>query len=292
MTSNRAFNDHSLREAFNELNQFALNGKFQLYLYESKDSKQIWLIKEWNQCYNQISDCFLLLQTIKNIDQNEISDEYLRIYQEWEIKIVRFDSLVTLLNSIQRKWIALEPIYQSSSSSSSTMMSSIIDDQQSPFFQDPLFNRYSNDFQDVMRTIKQNEARYSFLIGCNQWENRLKLIDQNLNQTQRKLRNFMEESRRKFPRFYFLSDEDLLLILSGKVDLNRSALIRKLFINTIGRLIYSNDNDHDDGADEFKNKKSDPMKSLKQISAIESIQGETITLDRPITIGKLIANLL
>uniref|UniRef100_A0A6P6XQE3 Dynein heavy chain, cytoplasmic n=1 Tax=Dermatophagoides pteronyssinus TaxID=6956 RepID=A0A6P6XQE3_DERPT len=256
----RAYNDNLLRDALNDLNQFALNGQFILYPYRMKNNIEIMLIKDWYQCFNQISDCFLLIQTIRNMDNDEISDEYLQQYQEWETKLVQFEQLVLLLNSIQRKWISLEPIYNDhhhGSSSSSTLSSS--------FFHDLTFVRYSNDFQELMKLIRQNNGRFSYLIQVKNWENRLRIIDQNFQQTQKKLRSFIEESRQRFPRFYFLADEDLLLILSGKIDLNQSGLVKKLFINTIGCLVY-HPNDQ------------------QQIIAIESIQGERIQLKKSIQI--------
>ncbi|OTF76307.1 cytoplasmic dynein 2 heavy chain 1-like protein, partial [Euroglyphus maynei] len=253
----RAYNDNLLREALNDLNQFALNGRFQLHPYRTKDGHEIMLIKDWYQCYNQISDCFLLIQTIRNMDSGEISEEYLNQYQEWETKLVQFESLVMLLNSIQRKWISLEPIYHDHGSSSSTS------NDGPSFFHDVTFVRYSNDFQELMKLIRQNDGRFSYLIQTKNWENRLRTIDQIFSNTQKKLRSFIEESRQRFPRFYFLADEDLLLILSGKVDLNQSGLVKKLFINTIGCLVYH---------------KSDE----RMIIAIESIQGERIQLRQSI----------
>lgn len=217
------------------------------------------LIKDWSQCHNQISDCFLLIQTVKNIDPEEISDQYLQEYQEWESKLVQLESLVTLLNSVQRKWISLEPIYSSVSQTSSTI------------FTDQMFSRYSKDFQETMKLVRQNEAKYIQLLQVNSLESRLKTIDSNFNATQRKLRNFIEDSRQRFPRFYFLADEDLLLILSGKVDLNQSALVKKLFVNTVGRLVY---------------KPGGGATESKVIESIESIQGELVRLRRPIRTGK------
>ncbi|XP_046919270.2 cytoplasmic dynein 2 heavy chain 1-like [Dermatophagoides farinae] len=251
----RAYNDNLLRESLNDLNQFALDGHFILYPYRTKDDHEIMLIKDWYQCYNQISDCFLLIQTIRNMDNEEISNEYLDQYQEWEMKLVRFESLIILLNSIQRKWISLEPIYHDHRGSSSNGPS---------FFHDTTFIRYSNDFQELMKSIHRNSGRFVYLLQMkNDWENRLRTIDQNFTNTQKKLRTFIEESRQRFPRFYFLADEDLLLILSGKVDLNQSGLVKKLFVNTIGCLVYQNT--HTQNNDYL-------------IEAIESIQGERIRL--------------
>lgn len=262
----RAFNDKLLHEALNDLNQFSTNEKFILYPYYAKNNKEVMLIKDWQQCHNKLSDCFLLIQTVRN--STEISDEYIRQYQDWENKLMRFESLIQLLNSVQRKWISLEPIYQSAEQNSISTGPN--------FFNDITFVRYSNDFQDIMRQIKQNDGKFSYLLAVDDnWETRLQVIDQNFSATQKKLRTFIEECRQRFPRFYFLADEDLLLILSGKVDLNQSALIKKLFINTIGWLIYRS-------ADQITDSS---LSTNKTIEAIESIQGEIIYLQNPIFIG-------
>lgn len=213
------------------------------------------LIKDWAQCLNQISDSFLLIQTVKNIDSNDISEEYLQEYQDWEVKLVKLESLVTLLNAVQRKWISLEPIYCANQAGGNATI-----------FSDQMFVRFSSDFQTLMQTIQQNDCKLIYLNQVNNLESRLQKIDQNFSSTQKKLRNFIEESRQRFPRFYFLADEDLLLILSGKVDLNQSALVKKLFVNTIGRLVYSTEQN-------------------KLIVSFESIQGELIRLKMPIKTG-------
>lgn len=290
----RAFNDYSLRETLNELDQFAATGVFALYRYQTHEMKEIMLIKDWSQLFNQISDCFLLVQTIKNLDQQgassfggsagdvaaddddtsnqTISEQYRQAYKDWEEKLVRLEATLQLLNSVQRKWISLEPIYSASNT----------------FFSEQTFIRFSNDFQSLMSKIvsaashdQQPQPPIVRVLTVPNIESRLKAIDANFSATQKRLRAFIEESRQRFPRFYFLSDEDLLLILSGKVDLNQSALVKKLFVNTIGRLVYRPGNGKDDDA---SGKDSDPKLAGADvvIYAIESVQGEIVRLRKPV----------
>lgn len=73
----------------------------------------------------------------------------------------------------------------------------------------------------------------------------------------------MQEKRLKFPRFYFLSDDDLLEILgqANKPEIVQSHL-KKLFAG-IHSVIFDN----------------------KSIVAVKSLEGETLTLQNPVTIS-------
>ena len=289
----RAFNDYSLRETLQELESFAQTGRFSLYPYTTKEGRTVMLIKDWSAVLNSISDCHLLVATVRSIESNAepgtVSEEYKTAYHDWEEKLSRLESLMGLLNSVQRKWISLEPIYSgagaggagaagtgrrpSAMSGSSTARPP--QTSTGTFFNDVHFSRFSNDFQEVMRTVEQqHNGLYVRLLGGGNFEGRLKAIDGAFAATQKKLRTFIEESRSRFPRFYFLADEDLLLILSGKVDLNSSALVKKLFVNTIGRLIYSSSSSTVADKRQQQQQSSDGQ----YIEAIESVQGEVIHL--------------
>lgn len=73
----------------------------------------------------------------------------------------------------------------------------------------------------------------------------------------------MQEKRLKFPRFYFLSDDDLLEILgqANKPEIVQSHL-KKLFAG-IHSVIFDN----------------------KSIIAVKSLEGETLTLENSVTIS-------
>jgi len=228
----------SIRETFNELDLFASNTVLVLYTHQTSQGNEVKLIKDWRQVLNQVSECTLTLQTVKNAEF--FTSDLVERSSLWESRLTQLDSILSLLNSVQRKWISLEPIY----SKDDTGM-----------FTDYTFTSASRDYQDILRVIG-NDPHVMRLLHITGLETRLKTIDQTLTTCQKKLQAFMEQSRARFPRFYFLADDDLLLILAGKVEVNQSALLKKLFNNAICKINLQQ----------------------KSIVSIESPEGEVVTL--------------
>lgn len=220
----RAANELSIRETFNELDVFASSKTLTLFTHTTSQNVEIQLIKDWRTVLNQIAESMLTLQSLKNAEF--FSADFAERAELWETKLNSLDLILGLLNSVQRKWIFLEPIYTRG-------VSGLVGDSS--------FATYSRQYIDIMSSISR-DPHVMRLLHLNDIENRLKAIDQVLITCQKKLQSFMELSRSRFPRFYFLADDDLLLILAGKVDANQTALLKKLFNGTIVKLIVENKN--------------------------------------------------
>ena len=236
----RAANEMSIRETFNELDSFAASTTLSTYSHLTAQGDSIKLIKNWRIVLNQVSESILTLQSVKNAEIFQESSDFAERASIWESRLDKLDKILALLNSVQRKWIFLEPIY----SKDDTGM-----------LNDYSFAPASNDYIDIMKSIS-TDPHVIRLIHINGLENRLNNIDQTLIACQKKLQQFMEESRARFPRFYFLADDDLLLILAGKAQVNQAGLLKKLFNNSIVKLHFDE----------------------KFIKSAESPEGELITL--------------
>ena len=235
----------SIRETFNELDLFAQNAALVLYTHQTSDGIDIQLIREWRSILNQVSECTLTLQTVKNAEF--FTNDLIERSTLWETRLSQLDSILSLMNSVQRKWISLEPIYAKDDTG---------------MFADYTFSPASRDFQDILRVVAK-DPHVMRLLHIQGLESRLKSIDQTLTQCQKKLQAFMEESRARFPRFYFLADDDLLLILAGKVEVNQSTLLKKLFNNTVCKI---------------------NLDSNKYVLSVESPEGEVVPLREQVLI--------
>ena len=235
----------SIRETFNELDLFASNAVLSLYTHQTSEGTDIQLIKDWRSILNQVSECTLTLQTVRNAEF--FTSDLIERSTLWESRLSQLDSILSLLNSVQRKWVSLEPIYTKDDTG---------------MFTDYTFGPASRDYQDIVRVVAK-DPHVMRLLHIQSLESRLKSIDQTLMKCQKKLQSFMEESRARFPRFYFLADDDLLLILAGKVEVNQSTLLKKLFNNTVCKI---------------------NLDDSKSVVSVESPEGEVIALRQQVPI--------
>lgn len=242
----RALSELSIREALVELDSFSEQTKFDTYDYRLISGDQVKLIKNWHNVISKLSECIMTIHSLKSVDQlnnNELAEKV----AQWEQRLFALDTIVNLLNKVQRKWTYLEPIY--------TKNTIEMLDQNT-------FGHISGQFLSIMSQIVA-DSHVIRLVRIGGVDAKLQELNANLSNAQKKLYEFMEQSRDRFPRFYFLSDDDLLLILAGKVDLNSSGLLRKLFNNCVSQLSIDEE---------------------RQIHAIQSVEAETIQLDNKVKI--------
>jgi len=244
--NSRAIGESSIRETFNELDLFLNRACFDLYPYTTETGEQIKLIKNWRNVLNQISESILTLNSLKGTEyfNNDYADQGI----QWEDKLTSLESIINSLNVVQRKWTYLEPIHSKNKTPG--------------FFDDNDFSYYSKDFINICKTIA-TDSHIMRLLRIPGLKNKLNEIDGHLLLCQKKLNLFMEQSRNRFPRFYFLADDDLLLVLAGKVTVNEGGLLKKLFNNTLEKLHFE------------KN----------MIVSVESPEGEVIKLRKPVEAG-------
>ena len=112
-------------------------------------------------------------------------------------------------------------------------------------------------------------------------KDKFKSMNNSLEITQKKMRNFLKQKRLKFPRFYFLSDEDMFELL-GKAKfpeiINKHMM--KMF-QGIKRLNY-----------QVIQNKVDKNLKLSRFTEMESVDKEAITLLNPIEVDGDLINMM
>ncbi|KAK7201330.1 dynein heavy chain [Novymonas esmeraldas] len=216
----RAQGEIQLREALQDMRKWALEACFTLTAPTESVSK-LRLITDWKEMMTQVSDNQALVNSLKD------SPFFVHFADEasgWESKLIALSQSLTLLNTIQRRWAYLEPIFARGA----------LPHEQARF------KRVDKEFVGIMREIEA-DSRVMSLANQMDVNEKLKGILEQMERCQKSLIEFLEAKRGKLPRFYFISDEDLLEMLGHSQNPSViQAHLKKLFMG-IHSVTFSSD---------------------------------------------------
>ncbi len=141
----------------------------------------------------KVSDNQSLLSSLK---ESKYFTRFREQIEGFESKLGGIDEYLSRLNVIQRKWVYLEPIFGRGA----------LPQEQGRF------RRLDDDFRGIMLGLEGDPKVVSLCAVPGIRDTLEQILDQ-LERCQKALNDFLEEKRGKFPRFYFLGDDDLLEIL-------------------------------------------------------------------------------
>lgn len=188
----RAQGEIVLRMSIVELTNWIETYEFEFTEYTS-NNRTTPLIKEWKDMLTKVSDNQSLLSSIK---ESKYFFRFKDQCENFERKIGGIDEYLAKLQVIQRKWVYLEPIFG---------RGALPQEQHR-------FRRLDEDYRSIMLALDE-EKKVASLCGIEGVGDTLSQILEQLERCQKALNDFLEEKRGKFPRFYFLGDDDLLEIL-------------------------------------------------------------------------------
>ncbi|XP_018579489.1 cytoplasmic dynein 2 heavy chain 1 [Anoplophora glabripennis] len=208
--SKKAASEIVVRQALAELDQWDVQARFVLNPHKDSRDKDILLVKDFKEVLNKIGDNQSLLQSVKNSADYESFAEKANI---WENKLGDLDHYLTSLAQVQRKWVYLEPIFGSGTLSQEKSR----------------FDRIDRDFRHILNFVEK-DLRVAALCRYPNLRSLLESLLDQLSRCQNSLDNFLKEKREKFPRFLFLSDDDLLEVIgqSSKEQVIQSHM-KKIF---------------------------------------------------------------
>ena len=202
----RAQGEVTIREAVEELKMWGENAKFALLEYDASIS----IIKDWKDLFTALSDQLALASSLKESPYYSLFEDTAR---QIETRLTTCDSVLHTLNVIQRKWVYLFPIFSKGA----------LPNEQARF------KRIDSDFRGIMGEVKANPLIVG-LASIPNLTSTVQSMNDQMDRCQRALNDYLEEKRSRFPRFYFIGDDDLLEILGQS---NNPAVIqshmKKLF---------------------------------------------------------------
>ncbi|XQJ30746.1 dynein heavy chain, putative [Leishmania guyanensis] len=238
----RAQGEAQIREALDDVRAWGTDARF--VLTSHPDRAGVVLITDWKDIMSALSDNRALMLSMKE-------SPYFGLFSndatKWEDRLSTLDEYLRQMNQIQRKWVYLEPIFR---------RGALPHEKQR-------FDRIDSAYLTVMKAV-ESDNRLMALAEHTEFKATLHDVSEQLERCQKALNEYLESKRDGFPRFYFISDDDLLEILAQSK--NPSVIqshLKKLFMGI-----------HSVQLDTQK----------ENILQIRSVEGEVVTLRKPVRV--------
>ncbi|XP_050420010.1 cytoplasmic dynein 2 heavy chain 1 [Adelges cooleyi] len=244
--NSKAASEITIRQALSELEMWEFETYFNPMDHVDSKGQTIRIISDFKTLFNSIGEKQCLLQSIKNTSSDE---QFLEKCLTWENKFMDLDTCLRHFSHVQRKWLYLDPIFGSGTLKMNQDTKS-------------RFDRVDRDFKYVLE--QSFSSKVLNFLKINNIKHLLESMLNLLATTKKCLSDFLEDKRKTFPRFYFLSDEDLLEMIGQTKKISVvQAHLKKLFSGVQNVQFNSSGN----------------------IVSVESPQKEIVTLDKPVSVS-------
>jgi dynein heavy chain len=160
-------------------------------------------VKTVEDVYTALEDNAVLLSTMK---ASRFAASFVVDLDRWERSLSVVSETIELLMAVQRQWMYLESIFGGSEDIRKQLPT-----------ESAMFESVNANYVLVMTTMQaaQTALRATHAPGI---ADKLQDMDAKLQKIQKSLNSYLETKRQAFPRFYFLSNDDLLEILGQARD--------------------------------------------------------------------------
>ncbi|XP_072143695.1 cytoplasmic dynein 2 heavy chain 1 [Dermacentor andersoni] len=253
--NSRARSEANIRTILSELDVWGSTARFSLVDHTDSAGNNMMIVQEWAQVLGkvgspprvdattQVGELQLLVHSLAEACRGGGSSAGLADGAAlWEERLARLEPALRGLQRVQQQWLQLEPLLGPPRS--------LLPDQA------PRFEAASRQLRALMAAVARDER--IVLVGSTAETQALDTLADQLGRCQRALHQHMEDKRSRFPRFYFLGDEDLLEVLGNRPSAVEPHL-RKLFA-AVHRVEWGDD----------------------CVTAVLSPEGEKLVLSRPV----------
>ncbi|KAF8276972.1 putative dynein heavy chain [Trypanosoma cruzi] len=228
--------------------EFWSKAEFSLVPYEPrKGDFRCSVHSDTSEIQEAVDDNILKMQSIANV---KWAQPFIDDVKLWEKKLAMINDVIAVWVTVQMKWQYLESIFKGSDDIANQLPK-----------ETAKFNDLDKKF---VRIMNETAAGPNVDICCNATGRleEFRYLEEKLEECQKELSNYLETKRYMFPRFYFISDDELLSILAASGAKSVQDHMLKMFDNS-AHLIFK---DGEDG----------------NICGVESQEGEVVIFDRPV----------
>ena len=160
-------------------------------------------LRSVDDVYAALEDNAVALSTMK---ASRFAAAFLGALDKWEKSLSHISETVEMVMNVQRKWMYLESIFVGSEDIRKQLPT-----------ESSLFDRVNADWKSTTARMQEAGTAYK----ATHLDGVLELLtgmDDTLDRIQKSLDEYLETKRQSFPRFYFISNDDLLEILGQARD--------------------------------------------------------------------------
>ncbi|KAK4874901.1 hypothetical protein RN001_014261 [Aquatica leii] len=197
--SGSATKEYALEKALSKMMDEWVDIKFELSPYRETG---VSILSALDEIQVMLDDHILKAQTMKGSPYVKAFEERM---QKWEDKLITMQDILDAWLICQATWMYLEPIF-----SSEDIMRQM-----------PTEARNFKQVDRTWRAIQANTILDTHVLKATDYKNMLGLLRESnrlLDDIQKGLNDYLEKKRLYFPRFFFLSNDELLEILSETKD--------------------------------------------------------------------------
>ena len=165
-----------------------------------KDGSSVNLLRMGDDDFEQLESDQLQVQTM-------MGSRFVKTFEKevlhWNKTLRTVGDVMMILNVIQRTWSYLEPLFIGSPE----VRRELPEDAE----------RFHKIDTDVKKILQNAEKKQNVCRACNEegLQGKLEELQEGLSVCKKSLQNFLDGKRQQFPRFYFVSEADLLDLLSN-----------------------------------------------------------------------------
>ncbi|XP_074410515.1 dynein axonemal heavy chain 10 isoform X7 [Zonotrichia albicollis] len=222
-----AIKELSIEKGLKEIIETWENMKFPVDVYTKGTETRGYILGSVEEILETLDDNNVNLQSVLG---SRFVGPFLATAQKWEKTLSLISEVSEIWISVQRKWMYLESIF-------------VAPDIRAQLPEEvKIFDRVDQMFKQIMEeTVKD-----PIIKNCCEVPNRLSdlhRINDVLEKCQKSLNEYLDSKRNAFPRFFFISDDELLSILGSSSALCVQEHMIKMFDNVASLRFKDGDND-------------------------------------------------
>ncbi|CAK4656794.1 hypothetical protein LEN26_006663 [Aphanomyces euteiches] len=238
---NAAMQESKIEQELTKIEDVWAKAAFEVAKYKKNGSDRGWVLRAADELKLTLEDHMLNLQTMSG---SRFIASFAERVRKWEKKLNIVNECIDIWFVVQRKWIYLESIFVGAEDIRLQLPEEA-----------KKFDAIDKAWKTIMAATYKNANAVDACTSENRTET-LQNLSERLDKCQKSLSDYLDTKRNSFPRFFFISDDELLSVLGSSDPTSIQVHMLKLFDN-VKLLSFARNN--------------------RQVVAMESSEGEGFT---------------